>query len=213
VTRDIAAAAAVHAERSDWQGGTQPFGISSAKMGMWLFIMSDALTFAALLFGYGFLRRASRDWPQPFALWPAIGIATVMTFCLLGSGLAMGLAVFAARRGDRSRTGRWLLLTLCGGLAFLLLHLEEWRNLAHAGVGLRSNPWGEPLFGATFFTLTGAHLLHVLAGLIYAAIVARRFAGGHANAESVEICGLYWAFVELVWLFVFPMVYLLSIGH
>jgi cytochrome c oxidase subunit 3 len=78
---------------------------------------------------------------------------------------------------------------------------------------LRNNPWSEPLFGATFFTLTGAHLLHVLAGLIYVAIVARRFARGSANAESVEICGLYWSFVELVWLFVFPMLYLLSMRH
>jgi cytochrome c oxidase subunit 3 len=102
---------------SAWEGGAQPFGISNAKMGMWLFIVSDSLTFAALLFAYGFVRAASPAWPRPFAPWPAIGLASVMTACLLASGLAMGLAVHAAHRGERTAMQRCLLATLAGGIA------------------------------------------------------------------------------------------------
>jgi cytochrome c oxidase subunit 3 len=198
-------------DRAAWQGGTQPFGISHARMGMWLFIASDALTFAALLFGYGYLRNASPAWPHPFALWPAIALATLMTLCLLASGVAMSCAVQRACAGEPGKAISWLRLTMAFGLAFLALHLGEWRHLRATGMTLRSNPWGEPLFGGTFYTLTGLHMLHVLAGILVLGVAARRLRRGRTSAEGILVCGLYWHFVEIVWLFLFPLLYLISV--
>jgi cytochrome c oxidase subunit 3 len=194
-----------------WSGGEQPFGISNAKMGMWLFIASDSLTFAALLFGYGYVRIASSDWPRPFEPWPSIAMATLMTLCLLASSLTVALAARRADAGETRGTVGAIGATFAFGLAFLLLHVAEWRHLAAEGVTLRRNPWGAPLFGGTFYTLTGLHMLHVLAGLVALAVIASRFARGRTSAEGVVVCALYWHFVELVWMFLFPLVYLTSV--
>jgi cytochrome c oxidase subunit 3 len=120
-------------------------------------------------------------------------------------------AVRAARRGDVGRTLRWLAATMAGGVAFLVLHLGEWRTLVHEGMTPRHNPWGDAMFGGTFFALTGMHMLHVLCGVIYLGIIAARLRAGRSDAESVEVSGLYWHFVDLVWMFLFPLVYLLSV--
>ena len=193
-----------------WAGGVQPFGITHRKLGMWLFLLSDSLSFAALLFGYAFLRAASPDWPTPFHLWPSIATSTVMTLVLLTSSLTMVQAVRAARRDARSMAVRWLSATMACGLVFVALHLGEWRMLLHEGMTPRRNPWGDAMFGGTFFTLTGMHMLHVLCGVVYLGIIAARFRAGRNDAESVEVSGLYWHFVDLVWMFLFPLVYLLS---
>ena len=92
----------------------------------------------------------------------------------------------------------------------MILHINEWLTLIHEGVTPFGNPWGVPLFGASFFTLTGLHMTHVTGGVIYLAIVAFGFGKGRFEAEDVEVSGLYWHFVDLVWMFIFPMVYLLS---
>jgi cytochrome c oxidase subunit III len=196
---------------SDWGGGVLPYAVGHKKLGMWLFIVSDALTFSAILIGYSYLRVATPQWPTPFHLWPSIAFSSLMTFCLLSSSLTMVLGVNAAQRNDWSGTIRWILFTILGGAAFIVLHLKEWNDLIHEGVTLASNPWGVPLFGATFFGITGLHMFHVFTGVLYLAAMAIGVARGRFTAEHVEVCGLYWHFVDLVWMFVFPLIYLLSV--
>ena len=101
---------------------------------------------------------------------------------------------------------------MAGGVAFLVLHANEWMTLIHEGLRPFENPWGSPLFGATFFTATGLHLLHVTIGVFVLLAVAIGFKRGHYPADYVEIAGLYWHFVDLVWMFLFPLIYLLSIA-
>ena len=193
-----------------WDGGVAPYSIGSKKLGMWLFIIADALTFGSLLVVYSYLRYATDNWPRPFHAWPSITMATVMTFCLLSSSVTMVFGVAAAARNDRKGAARWIWFTILGGLAFVVLHSNEWRGLIEEGVTPFSNPWGVPNFGAAFFTLTGLHMTHVILGCIYLAVIAFGFGRGKFNAEDVEVSGLYWHFVDLVWMFIFPMVYLLS---
>lgn len=208
----MAEATLAHIGEADWGGGAFPYGIGHKKLGMWLFILSDSLTFSALLVGYSYVRVASDNWPRPFHFWPSVVFATLMTVVLLSSSLTMALAVAASKRGDRTRVARYMLFTILGGGAFIVLHLNEWMTLIGEGVRLWENPWGTPLFGATFFTLTGLHMVHVVTGLIYLGVIAAGTARGRFTHEDVEISGLYWHFVDLVWMFIFPLVYLLSVS-
>lgn len=196
---------------SAWGGGASPYAIGSKKLGMWLFIISDALTFSVLVVAYSYVRVANPDWPTPFELWPSITMASVMTFCLLSSSLTMVLAVAAAQQQNRRKAAWWIMATVLGGILFIVLHLNEWMELIHEGVTPFANPWGVPLFGAAFFTLTGLHMTHVTVGVGYLIIMAAGFGRGKFTPEDVEISGLYWHFVDLVWMFIFPMVYLLSV--
>ena len=195
-----------------WDGGGSPYAIPSKKLGMWLFIISDALTFSALLMAYSYLRASSEVWPTPFHFWPSIVVSTVMTFCLLTSSITMVMAVTAAKKGNIGGTVGWLGATMAGGLAFVVLHANEWRELIAEGLRPFSNPWGSPLFGATFFTCTGLHMLHVTIGVVVLGVIATGYKKGRYPADYVEITGLYWHFVDLVWMFLFPMIYLLSIA-
>jgi cytochrome c oxidase subunit 3 len=178
---------------------------------MWLFIVSDTLTFGALLMAYSYLRAAHADWPTPFEIYPGIAFATAMTAVLLSSSLTMVFAVAAAHAGNRARAALYLVFTILGGLAFVVLHMREWLHLIHEGVTPFGNPWGTPLFGATFFGLTGLHMTHVAIGVIYLGIIAFGFRRGKFTSEDVEVSGLYWHFVDLVWMFIFPLVYLMSV--
>lgn len=195
---------------TDWSGGGSPFAVGSKKLGMWLFIVSDAITFSALLIAYSYVRVASPGWPRPFAMWPSILNATLMTVVLLSSSLTMVLGVRAAQGGRRSAIVGWLLATALGGVIFDVLHLREWLGLIEEGVRLFTNPWGTPLFGAAFFSLTGLHMTHVTVGVVYLTVVALGIRRGKFTAEDVEVSGLYWHFVDLVWMFIFPLVYLMS---
>jgi cytochrome c oxidase subunit 3 len=195
-----------------WSGGASPFGINSKKLGMWLFIVSDTLTFSALLVSYAYVRLATPDWPRPFEIWPAIAKSSFMTFVLLSSSLTMVLAVAAAHRHDVKKAVRYLIFTMICGAAFVLIHATEWITLFHEGVTPWSNPWGVPLFGGTFFGLTGLHMLHVTIGVAYLAIICAGYSKGKWTADHVEVSGLYWHFVDLVWMFIFPLVYLLSVN-
>ncbi len=197
-------------EVSAWGGGAAPYAMVSKKLGMWLFIISDAITFASLLFAYSYLRMASTRWPTPFRLWPSIANATVMTLVLLSSSLTMVMAVRSAKTGRHANVVRWLLATMLGGVAFVVLHGREWLGLIDEGVRLFKNPWGTPLFGAAFFSLTGLHMTHVAIGVIYLGVIAAGQARHRFKPEDVEISGLYWHFVDLVWMFIFPLVYLMS---
>lgn len=194
-----------------WAGGVRPYAMGSKKLGMWLFIIADALTFSVLILAYAYIRLASPDWPKPFAFSPAIVGATLMTFFLLSSSLTMVMAVAAAHRQEHKRAVRYLLLTMLGGIAFIVLHAREWLHLIHDGVRPFSNPYGAAMFGGTFFGLTGMHMLHVTIGVVYLGIVAYGFGTKKFKSEDVEVSGLYWHFVDLVWMFIFPLVYLLSV--
>jgi cytochrome c oxidase subunit 3 len=188
-----------------------PLGFESKKLVMWLFIIADAVTFGAILFGYGFLRVGSPDWSRPFAFSPTIVNGMVMTFILLTSSLTTLYAVSAAQAGRRSTSVRWLGATTLLGLAFAVLHLREWFAMFHEGWSPGRNPLGgSVLVGGTFFSITGLHLLHVVGGVVAIPIVAAGFARGRFQAGHVETTGLYWHFVDLVWMFVFPLVYLLN---
>jgi len=196
---------------SVWQGGGSPYAIGSKKFGMWLFIISDALTFSALLVAYTYLRLSTPNWPTPFHFSPSIIFSSVMTFCLLSSSLTMVMAVHAMNHGNRKATVGWILATIVGGLAFVVLHISEWLNLINnEHVTAFGNEWGVPLFGGTFFALTGLHMTHVIIGVIYLGIIAFAVGRGKFKYEDVEVSGLYWHFVDLVWMFIFPLVYLMS---
>ncbi len=193
------------------QGLYEPslFRTYSNKIGMWLFLVSDSLTFGALLFAYSYSRISNPSWPTPFHSASIIN-ATIMTGFLLSSSLTMVLAVNASSLGQRKATVWYLLATIFCGVAFIGLHLREWLGLIGEGMTVASNPWGAPQFGATFFTLTGMHMLHVTIGVIILAVMAIRTAGRKFAANDIEVAGLYWHFVDLVWMFIFPLVYLMS---
>ena len=188
-----------------------PFGVESKKLVMWLFIIADGATFAAILFGYGFLRVGSPDWTKPFDFMPTIVNAMAMTAILLTSSLTMLFAVGAAKDLDRSRTVRWMGVTILLGIAFATLHLREWFKMFGEGWSPSHNPMGgSALVGGTFFGITRLHLLHVISGVVAMLVVATKYSRGHLRPGHVETTGLYWHFVDLVWMFVFPLVYLLN---
>jgi len=185
------------------------FQTYSNKIGMWLFILSDSLTFGALLFAYSYGRISNPTWPTPFHSGSIIN-ATIMTGFLLTSSLTMVLAVSASSLGNRKGTIRWLLATMFCGTMFVILHVREWMGLIHEGMTPSKNPWGAPQFGGTFFTLTGLHMLHVTIGVVMLGIMVLRSMGKKFSSNDIETSGLYWHFVDLVWMFIFPLVYLMS---
>ncbi|HET6200363.1 MAG: cytochrome c oxidase subunit 3 [Candidatus Acidiferrales bacterium] len=195
-----------------WGGGVAPFATNTKKLGMWLFLLSDSLTFSTAILAYAYVRLSSANWPRPFEIYPAIANATFLTFILLSSSLTMVMAVAAAHRNEIKKAVIYILLTAVGGVAFVGLHMMEWFRLFAEGVTPWSNKWGDPLFGGTFFGLTGLHMLHVSIGVIYLCIIALGFGRRKFNADHVEVSGLYWHFVDLVWMFIFPMVYLMSVN-
>lgn len=189
-----------------------PFLITSKKLTMWLFIVADAATFGGLLFAYGFLRFGSASWTRPFSFSPNIINGLVMTVILLTSSLTMLGGVAAAQEGRRPATMKWLGATVLLGVLFAVLHLREWSAMIHEGWSLTANPMGGTvLFGALFFSITGLHLLHVLSGVVAISVIAIGFQSGRLSAGHVETTGLYWHFVDLVWMFVFPLLYLLNL--
>jgi cytochrome c oxidase subunit 3 len=203
---------------NDWGGGTHPYRVGHRKLGMWLFIMSDSLTFGALLVAYSYARVASVSWPTPFKFSPSILFSTGMTLVLLSSSLTMVFAVSASKRGKRGAARKWILATMLLGLTFIGLHMLEWVRLINEGLAPfqlpdewhKAWPGASPLFGSTFFGITGLHMFHVFSGVCYLGVVAARI---KKLNEDVEVAGLYWHFVDLVWMFVFPLIYLLSVDY
>lgn len=186
------------------------FAIPTKKLAMWLFIIADTMTFAACLVAYGFVRNGSASWPRPFH---SITNVALMTFVLLTSSLTMLIGLRAAQKGDKARAFTWIMITALLGIVFALLHIREWIGLIGEGMTMFKNPWGDPLFGASFFSITGLHLTHVTCGVIALIAVGLRYKGGRYNSDDVEVLGLYWHFVDLVWMFVVPLVYLLNLKH
>jgi heme/copper-type cytochrome/quinol oxidase subunit 3 len=184
---------------------------SWGKLGMWMFLAGDAVGFGVLLASYGALRATSTDWPSPYEVL-GINLTAAMTFLLICSSVTMVKALEWLGRGDRDRAVRFLLYTAAGGTIFVGLQAYEWSHLIHAGLHINGNPWGSSLFGASFFLVTGFHGLHVTGGVIYLLAIARYVLNRpqpEASYNAVEIVGLYWHFVDLVWIMVFTFMYLL----
>ena len=186
------------------------FSVPAKKMAMWLFIIADSATFAGCLVAYGFIRNGSPNWPRPFH---SITNVALMTFILLTSSLTMLIGIRSAQKGDKAGGFRWTMITAVLGILFAILHIREWMGMIGEGATLFHNPWGTPLFSSFFFSITGLHLLHVTGGVIALIAVGLRYQGGRYQADDIEITGLYWHFVDLVWMFVVPLVYLLNLAH
>ena len=200
--------AAGQVAESAWGGGVAPFATSWQKLMMWIFIVTDSLLFAGLLVGYGVIRVANGSWPDQSEVFHMNYIA-LMTFTLITSSLFMASAVGGAQAGRKSHVTLYVWLTILGGLSFLGMQVYEWSTVIHEGATLTSNPWGIPQFGACFFIITGFHGMHVITGVTILLVVAIRSALGRYSAEGVEIAGLYWHFVDLVWVFIFAFFYLI----
>jgi heme/copper-type cytochrome/quinol oxidase subunit 3 len=184
-----------------------PYAIPSRKFTMWLFIISDAVTFGAFLFAYGYLRVGTPNWVRPFEGKSIVNVI-LMTVVLITSSLTMLGAVDSAKAGDKGKAMRFLFSTMVLGALFALLHIREWFELFGRGITISSG-----LFGQTFFAITGLHLLHVISGVIALLVVAMKFSSGKLTPSHVETTGLYWHFVDLVWMFVVPLVYLTNFAR
>lgn len=205
----------------DWSSDKQAFNVPWGKFMMWMFLVSDTFIFSCFLVGYMNVRRTTTDpWPYPsevFALEmfgtsvPLILIA-IMTFILITSSGTMALAVRFAHFKDKKKIFLLMLVTAALGASFVGLQAFEWSKLIAEGVRPWTNPFGAPQFGSIFFMVTGFHGLHVSCGVIYLLVIARKILRGDYDKKGdysiVEITGLYWHFVDLVWVFIFAFFYL-----
>lgn len=181
-------------------------GLPNRKLLMWAFIGSECMLFGSLIITYLVYRGRSIVGPYPEELLN-IPFITVTTFVLLMSSLTMVLALAAVQRNDMRQGKLWILMTALLGLVFLSGQVYEFTHFVHEGLGLTTN-----LFGASFFLLTGTHGAHVFVGVIWLTtlfVLAVRGKLTSANAETVEITGLYWHFVDVVWIVLFTIIYLL----
>jgi cytochrome c oxidase subunit 3 len=216
---------------ADWSSDQRAFkNVSWGKAMMWIFLLSDTFIFGCFLLSYMTDRISTRvPWPNPsevFALHiggsdiPLILIA-IMTFVLISSSGTMAMAVNFGYRHDRRKTAILMLLTAALGATFVGMQAFEWTKLITEGVRPWGNPWGAAQFGSSFFMITGFHGTHVTFGVIFLIIVARKvwrgdydigrpgfFTSRKGRYENVEIMGLYWHFVDLVWVFIFAFFYL-----
>jgi cytochrome c oxidase subunit III len=178
---------------------------SWGKLGMWIFLAGDAMSFGGLICGYAALRFADVNWPIPSSIL-GVPFTAVMTFLLICSSVTMVKSLEAIKRGDRTGLRRFLGLTVLGGACFLGMQAREWTHLISEGMTLTS----KGLFGSTFFVLTGFHGCHVFSGVVYlSCILANAGSYDKDNHNPVEIAGLYWHFVDLVWILIFTFVYLI----
>jgi cytochrome c oxidase subunit 3 len=207
---------------ADWSSDQQAFHVSWGKAMMWIFLLSDTFIFGCFLTSYMTVRSSTTvAWPNAshvFALnvggaeVPLILIA-IMTFVLITSSGTMAMAVNYAYRRDRINAATLMIVTATFGELFVLMQAFEWSKLIlEEGVRPWGNPMGAAQFGSSFFMITGFHGLHVTAGVIYLCTIAVRLLRGRyektGNYQIVEIAGLYWHFVDLVWVFIFAFFYL-----
>ena len=181
---------------------------SWGKLGMWLFLAGDAMSFGGLIVGYGILRHASKTWPVPSHVL-GINLTALMTFLLIVSSVTMVLALAAVQEGNKGKFNKFMGATILGGAMFLGLQAYEWTHLIGHTLPEFNLSFTKDLFATTFFILTGFHGMHVTGGVIYNASVMAAVNRGRYQAKHVEIAGLYWHFVDLVWILIFTFVYLL----
>jgi cytochrome c oxidase subunit 3 len=197
---------------------------------MWIFLLSDTFVFSCFLLSYMTVRISTTEpWPVPsevFALTiggteiPLILIA-IMTFILISSSGTMAMAVNFGYRRDRVKSAVLMLVTAALGATFVGMQAFEWTKLIVEGVRPWGNPMGAAQFGSSFFMITGFHGFHVSVGVLFLVIIAIKvlrgdfdrnrpgfFTSRKGNYEAVEIMGLYWHFVDLVWVFIFALFYL-----
>ena len=207
---------------NDFARDKQVFGVPWGKAMMWIFLLSDTFIFSCFLVGYMSVRIATTDpWPNPSEVFglqafghdvPLLLIA-IMTFVLITSSGTMALAVNMGYRKNRKATFWLMVATALLGVTFVSMQAFEWTKLIMEGVRPWENPFGAAQFGSSFFMITGFHGMHVSAGVIYLLVIANRVRNGYyekrgSNYEIVEITGLYWHFVDLVWVFIFAFFYL-----
>ncbi len=207
---------------SDWSADQEIFRHTHwGKAMIWIFLLSDTFIFSCFLISYMTMRASvTQPWPnasEVFALTiggqsiPLILIA-IMTFVLISSSGTMAMAVNFGYRGDRRKTAALMIATALFGATFVGMQAFEWTKLIEEGMRPWGNPMGAPQFGASFFMITGFHGLHVSIGVIILLIVASKVLLGHydrsGDYSAVEIAGLYWHFVDLVWVFIFALFYL-----
>jgi len=216
---------------ADWASDQRAFkNVSWGKAMMWIFLLSDTFIFSCFLLAYMTARMSTTTpWPntsEVFALnlggkdMPLLLIA-IMTFILISSSGTMAMAVNFGYRHDRVRTAILMLVTAAFGATFVGMQAFEWTKLIMEGVRPWSNPWGAEQFGSSFFMITGFHGTHVTIGVIFLIVIARKvwrgdfdvgrrgfFTSRKGHYEVVEIMGLYWHFVDLVWVFIFALFYL-----
>ncbi|MCX8480002.1 MAG: hypothetical protein RL138_1838 [Bacteroidota bacterium] len=221
--------ATVASSTSAFSGGKSPFNVRWGKLMMWYFLVSDAFTFSALLITYGAIRNMNTWWPDPqevFKSFPFMGhrhlplmFVSLMTFILIMSSVTMVLAVYEGHQKNRKAVVKWMIYTILGGIAFLSCQAWEWTHLiVDEHTRLTSNLFGPhetagPVqFGQLFFVITGFHGFHVFSGVIINVLLTLAVARGvydrKDDYEMVEKVGLYWHFVDLVWVFVFLCFYL-----
>ncbi len=207
---------------ADWSSDRRAFHVSWGKAMMWIFLLSDTFIFSCFLIGYMTVRvSTTATWPNPSEVFglrvggadvPLLLIA-IMTFVLISSSGTMAMAVNCAYRRDKINAATLMIVTATFGEIFVGMQAFEWSKLIlHEGVRPWGNPMGAAQFGSAFFMITGFHGLHVTAGVIYLFTVAFRLLRGDYDRRSsyqiVEIAGLYWHFVDLVWVFIFALFYL-----
>ncbi len=183
---------------------------SPGKIGMWLFLITDAMSFSGFLIAYAVLR-SSKQWPTP-AEHLGIGLSGFATFLLVCSSVSMVLSIDACRLKKRQSMLNWLLVTIIGGVIFLGIQMYEYQHLVHIGISLQEFAAGNNLFASTFYMVTGFHGLHVLTGVIYLICEYKNaYEGKYDNGDyrNLEVLGLFWHFVDLVWILVFTFIYLL----
>ncbi len=181
-------------------------GLSNNKLAMWLFLGSECLLFGGLISTYMLYRGRHSENLGPDQLWD-IPFTSASSFVLLMSSLTMVLAVTAAKRGDDRNTNIWLVMTAVLGSLFVAGQMYEFTVFYREGLGFTTS-----LFSSSFYTLTGFHGVHVSVGVIIllatvGMIIKNRIHGD--KAEVVEIVGLYWHFVDIVWILIFTLVYLI----
>ena len=213
-----------------WSGGRSPFAVEYGKLMMWFFLLSDAFTFSAFLIYYGAQRFIKMTWPDPDLVFQSIpGVADhgyplvfvgLMTFILIMSSVTMVLAVEAGHRNSKKEVVWWMIGTIIGGMMFLGCQALEWSHLHHEGYWWGSFPAtytgidsiGAMQFSNLFFTITGFHGFHVFTGVIINIIILimtlTNVFSKRGSYLMVEKVGLYWHFVDLVWVFVFTFFYL-----
>lgn len=216
-------------KRSSWAGGYSPFKVEYGKLMMWFFLLSDSFTFGALLISYLTTRFATMGWPDPnkvFNKYPLGGesnsplvFVSIMTFILIISSVTMVLAVQSGKEMNKKAVMKYLLLTIIGGLLFLSCQAWEWTHLYREGAWWGRNPFpnfdgslSSPNFTNFFFTITGFHGFHVFSGVIINIVMLIMTACNTFEKRGhylmIEKAGLYWHFVDLVWVFVFTLFYL-----
>ena len=207
---------------ADWSADKQAFPVPWGKAMMWIFLLSDTFIFSCFLISYMNVRISTTEmWPNPSIVFglnvfgrdiPLFLIA-LMTMILITSSGTMAMAVNYGYRRARGKTAALMFATAALGVSFVSMHAFEWTKLI-VGEGVRpwGNPMGAPQFGSSFFMITGFHGLHVSCGVIYLCVVAKRVLSGFYDRkgtyETVEVAGLYWHFVDLVWVFIFAFFYL-----